>query len=349
MQVVNKQVTSRRLILSAILAGVLAVVAFQPSTAAGQSAGMDHPAVRVAANQVGNHGGQCKMFVRQVFARVGANIGPGYRAAYLNVGTEIDPANARAGDILQISHPANGEAFYPGMHTAIVIENLGNGTFKVVDSNFGGDERVRIHNWTPRVPSHLRLYAYRIDLGATGSSSSGSSGSSSNSSPAADVPEAPDLAVGDEAIVATGTSCLNMRDGAGLNHSRIDCMESGGKLTVLSEPTSSNGFTWVKVQTESGQEGWVAAEYLRPAPSEDVPDAPELSLSQQATVDTDGSCLYVRDGAGLLKSVKDCMSDGTVVDIVSQPVRADGFTWVEVELSNGTRGWSASEYLVSRE
>lgn len=346
-------VSTGRFLAAAIAIALLAGIALQTTPAtAQQGSGMDHPAVQAGLKKLGGHGGQCKMFARDVFAAVGVNIGSGYRQAYLNAGYEVSPDNAQAGDILQISNPANHERYYPGMHTVIVIENLGNRTYKVIDSNWRWDERVSVHEWKPRPAAPLQLYAYRFNVG------SGSGSGASNPVPE-DLGPAPDLSVGDTATVAADGSCLNLRTGAGTGNTSLDCLPTGNTVTVLSEAQSSNGYTWVKVRSSSGQEGWVASEYLTrassaPAPEPDEPEeevepAPgseQLSVGDTASVATDGSCLYLRDTSGLGGEILDCNVDGTTLTILSEPVTADGYTWVEVETRSGERGWSAREYMV---
>jgi uncharacterized protein YraI len=312
--------------------------------------GMDHPIVQAGLKYLGGHGGQCYMFARTaVLDATGKRIGSAYRQGYFAAGAiEIDPSDAQAGDILQISNPSDQGRYYAGMHTAIVIENYGNGSYKVIDSNWGWDERVRIHDWTPRPASHLRLYAYRISAG-----------------PPPDLPAAPSLAVGVETTVSTGDgSCLNLRSAPGIGNSIISCLPDGSPVTVISEPVSVGGYTWVKVATSRG-EGWVASEYLRAvsapsgadepaaaaAPVESAPaPIPALAVPPGTVfaVTTDGSCLNTRDGAGFGFPIRRCLVDGVLVTAVTGVlVEAEGYVWLEVDSPAG-RGWAAATYLARR-
>jgi hypothetical protein len=63
-------------------------------------------------------------------------------------GVEVSPSNATKGDIIQV------ETSKP--HTAVVIENLGNNNFNVVDSNYKLDGVVREHEW--QVPAGARVW-----------------------------------------------------------------------------------------------------------------------------------------------------------------------------------------------
>ena len=100
--------------------------------------------------------GQCKQFVNCVvsMASGGAQYpAPGYHSGFQNAGAvEVSSANARRGDIIQIG---NSDYAYP-LHTAIVLENKGDGKFYVVDSNYSYEEVVKQHDWT--APSGARFW-----------------------------------------------------------------------------------------------------------------------------------------------------------------------------------------------
>lgn len=103
----------------------------------------------------GSPGGSCYFFVNRVLAQAsGGRVHIGgphtYFGAYAREGgVQVSAADAQPGDIIQISVPSDDINFYNGMHTAIVVHNLGGGTFDVVDSNWGLDERVHHHVLTP--------------------------------------------------------------------------------------------------------------------------------------------------------------------------------------------------------
>jgi murein DD-endopeptidase MepM/ murein hydrolase activator NlpD len=65
---------------------------------------------------------------------------------------------------------------------------------------------------------------------------------------------------GDHVFVVTSPgSCLNIREGPGLNHARTDCGWHGNEMTVVSGPVDADGHLWWQVESPSG---WVAGEYL---------------------------------------------------------------------------------------
>jgi hypothetical protein len=122
-------------------------------------------AVSYNGQNLGSTGGQCKAFVQKVISEAGGSLGTGYRQCYLDVGEEIQSSEATRGDIIQLNKDSDPENFYSGMHTAIVLENYGNGKFKVVDSNWNFNTTVRIHDWTPSVTAsnhNLQVHFYRL-------------------------------------------------------------------------------------------------------------------------------------------------------------------------------------------
>jgi hypothetical protein len=100
--------------------------------------------------------GQCREFVDcVVYLATGGKIWPvdgggSYQASFAAAGAvPVAAADAAEGDIIQIGDHDDSSP----LHTAIVLENRGNGTFTVVDSNFVGwpttPELVGVHDWTP--------------------------------------------------------------------------------------------------------------------------------------------------------------------------------------------------------
>lgn len=89
----------------------------------------------IAIGYEGQYGDQCKEFVRTVIQDAGGGtIGSGYRNCYGD--TEIQPSQAMWGDIIQTCNDSDSDKYYPGTHSAIVLENKGDNNFKVVDSNW---------------------------------------------------------------------------------------------------------------------------------------------------------------------------------------------------------------------
>lgn len=87
----------------------------------------------------GYSGGQCKQFFNCVmYMASSGRINPVNYAA--SGAVPVSAADARRGDVIQTTSP----------HTTIIVDNLGNGNFNVVDSNYRYDEIVRgPHSYTP--------------------------------------------------------------------------------------------------------------------------------------------------------------------------------------------------------
>ncbi|MDQ7029353.1 MAG: SH3 domain-containing protein [Ardenticatenia bacterium] len=83
--------------------------------------------------------------------------------------------------------------------------------------------------------------------------------------PPARVPEA--LAVGVMAEVSAGGTGLNLREGPGLTFQVVELLPDGTRLEVADGPEEVDGYTWWRVRRlDTGREGWVAGEFLRPVP-----------------------------------------------------------------------------------
>lgn len=106
-----------------------------------------------ALAQVGTYGGQCKQFVNDILARAShgsVTLGGGYYSDYKREGGHrVSAKDAVKGDIIQLNVPGAPDSFGSGMHTAIIVANLGHHKFQVVDSNWVGHETVGTHVFNP--------------------------------------------------------------------------------------------------------------------------------------------------------------------------------------------------------
>lgn len=72
-----------------------------------------------------------------------------------------------------------------------------------------------------------------------------------------------DLAVGTTAWVHNDEGkTLRRRSAAGLEASVLDGLAVGTQLTLLEGPITDDGYTWWRIRTSDGREGWVAGEGL---------------------------------------------------------------------------------------
>jgi hypothetical protein len=141
------------------VAAVAAVTAFSATPSALASSANDFPNANVVSvaqqYRTGAYGGQCYVFVSNVlFKASGGRIrlegAHTYYGAYARLGGRLQTvASAQPGDIIQIYDPANDDAYYDGMHDAIITANRGGGNFNVIDSNWGYTEQVNHHELNP--------------------------------------------------------------------------------------------------------------------------------------------------------------------------------------------------------
>jgi len=226
---------------------------------------------RTALTMLNQNRGQCFPWVRSVVqTALGRVMGNDYHQGYLQAGgIEVPLLSARNGDIIQITNPANTawDADYDGLHTAIVLDNLGNGKFRVIDSNSEWDGMVRVRDdYSPATLSArkpgLVVRVYRIE-GAPGVVT-----------PTA--PVAPSFAttgtlpeVGQRVTIAADGDCLRVRGAPGLGGNVLGCLPTGAQVTVIAAGPAADGYRWVQVNGGSVS-GWLAADYLSASPASTV-------------------------------------------------------------------------------
>jgi uncharacterized protein YraI len=258
-------VSQHRLALVGILLAIVAILAAPGGAVAASTPTTDPIAVR-ALRDDGTYQGECWMWIQKVVLEAtGRQMGFDYRAGFFDAGAiEVTLAEARAGDIVQVARDADTSpsADYPGLHTAIVLNNNGDGTLDAIDSNQNFDGIVRLRpNYDPAASAArygLQVHVYRI---------SGTPGGATTPRPVAAQP--PRFAAGDKVIVRAGPEGLNLRPNASTNQPAIGLLKDGAVLTVLADPVSAERRLWLNVATPLGN-GWVATDFVQ----KDGPPAP---------------------------------------------------------------------------
>ncbi len=242
--------------LAAIVVAFVAAVSLLSSPTPSAAAPTDPIAIR-AIEDLGTWQGECWQWMKKVvYSATGKSVGFGYREGYLEAGAiEVSASEARAGDIIQIVNDDwdGPGADYNGLHTAIILENNGDGTFEAIDSNQQWDGIVRLRpGYNPQAVARARgldVHFYRITGGTP-------SAAAPASNPAA---KTVSIGKGDRATVNTPGECLRMRFEPGGDI--VSCLPHGTAVVVVSSPLTVLGMNWVQVQTSSGT-GWMASQYL---------------------------------------------------------------------------------------
>ena len=251
-----------RMIGAVLLLAAVALATGDPPAGAQEAPQPAHPITQRAIVDLGSYQGECWPWVRiVVLEATGRQMGFGYREGFFEGGAEeILLEQAAEGDIIQIAddEDAGPGVDYPGLHTAIVLANHGDGTFTIIDSNSQWDGIVRIREgYDPlaaaaRYP-YLDVHAYRFPL-------------AKDSFPGAEPPDPrpPSFTDGDLARVNANGDCLNLRAGPSLGQAIIRCIPDGTVVDVTGSPSWSGGRYWLPVSVD-GLAGWVAAEFVAPA------------------------------------------------------------------------------------
>ncbi len=282
-----------------LIVGALVLALLRPEQAeAGPSTSYGAIAQQALA-AVDQYRGECFPWVRSVVqAAIGRTIGSDYHGGYLQAGAaEVPLLNAHDGDVIQIANPGitSGSVNYPGLHTAIVLDNYGDGSFRVIDANRDFDGVVHIRDqYTPsemvaRYPG-LVVRVYRFDRNGSVAVTAPAASSSAPSQPVPARSELP--APGSAVTIAADGDCLRIRSAAGLNGVVVGCLPSGARVTVTQQGPTADGYQWVQVAA-GALEGWVAANYLSEsaystvmAPSAVVAPAPGFAASPRWGVAT---------------------------------------------------------------
>lgn len=136
------------------------------------------------------------------------------------------------------------------------------------------------------------------------------------------------------------TTNLNTRARPGTDAAIRETVSPGTTGKITGDPTQEGGYTWWKVQWETGVQGWSAGRYLTPGTGG---GSGSFSDGDRVASTTN---LNTRHRPGLDSRVLKTMSPGAVGEIMNGPVRKDGYTWWGVHwLEDDLWGWSAGRYL----
>lgn len=113
-----------------------------------------------------NQPGECIKSAQRWVATAGGNFGGGgVISGYVNSGaTEVSLGNTVKGDIIQYTNGNGADSDWSYSHTVVVVSNLGNGSFDIVQSNvpLGSGKVTRVGNWRPAPASGWVARAWRF-------------------------------------------------------------------------------------------------------------------------------------------------------------------------------------------
>jgi uncharacterized protein YgiM (DUF1202 family) len=142
------------------------------------------------------------------------------------------------------------------------------------------------------------------------------------------------------------TETMNLRSSASTSASVVQSMPAGTTGTVIGGPTSANGYVWWNVRLTSGTTGWAVENWLVETDGGTTPPPPsgKFQINDKFRVT---SSTNLRTSASTSASIVTTMSTGTTGTVIGGPTSANGYTWWNLRLSNGTTtGWSIENWLV---
>lgn len=153
------------------------------------------------------------------------------------------------------------------------------------------------------------------------------------------------LVVGDIAeVFTTEGDRLNLRAEPSTDAEILDALQYGEAVTLLEGPRKEGGYSWWRIRTAEGLEGWSVERV-------ETEQTLQLALIQgeEALVVTLDEMLNVRDSASRSGQVVFQLADGERITILDdEPVIADGLRWWHIRDSQGREGWAVDRIGIER-
>jgi len=156
-------------------------------------------------------------------------------------------------------------------------------------------------------------------------------------------------------VQVIGNDQLNVRSGPGIGHRILARLSNGAAVAVLDGPQSADGYTWWKILTASGIEGWAvdSADGVRTLMFSDGQTSsvacagsppPRLQVGQQARQILDQDPVRVQNAPGGGTTIFQ-LYPGDVVDVIGGPechsIRGQMATWWLIRGARDWTGWIA--------
>jgi uncharacterized protein YgiM (DUF1202 family) len=144
---------------------------------------------------------------------------------------------------------------------------------------------------------------------------------------------------GDIELVTTSDD-VRVRDAASLAGTVLGFVNTGDVVNQIGDPVDADGYTWlnISVQRDRSLSGWAASDFFERAGG-------TAGWKPGNDVHVNDDNVNLRSGPGLGNGVVGTYDFGTNAVIVSGPTNANGYAWFEIEISGGTVGWMASNFL----
>lgn len=143
-------------------------------------------------------------------------------------------------------------------------------------------------------------------------------------------PEKPQTVVKKVGVVKADT--LNVRSGAGTNHSIVGTLKNNTTVTILDEKTG-----WAQVEYEKIK-GWVSTDYLT-IKTETTTETPKEEVKEKAMYKVTASALNVRKDPSTGNNLIETISNGTIVEELERKG-----TWSYIAYGS-KKGWVSNEFL----
>lgn len=141
---------------------------------------------------------------------------------------------------------------------------------------------------------------------------------------------------------------VNVRTGAGTEHSRVTSLNNGTAVTITGEEKDGSGATWYKI-SYAGGEGYMISDYITVGGNGGGDNGGDNGGGstggyEQKPGTVNGSYVNVRSGAGTGNSIVGNLSSGATVTIVGEEQDGSGSTWYKIEYDGGS-GYMISDYI----
>ena len=138
---------------------------------------------------------------------------------------------------------------------------------------------------------------------------------------------------------------VNVRTGAGTNHSRVTSLNSGAAVTIVGEEKDGSGSTWYKINYAGGS-GYMISDYVTINGGSTGGNNPGGSTGgyEKKSGTVNANSVNVRSAAGTGNSIVGNLSSGTAVTIVGEGKDSSGAIWYKIEY-NGGSGYMHSDYI----